>query len=640
MFQSLSSRLLIAVLLAAGLPFGVFVYFVAQFVERRITADNVELFLESKVFDVADKINRSLRERERDLALWSGERTAVQALQDSTPPDARDDLQQSIHLFFRSRDAYKLVMVFDRAGRPVSWNTVQRDGNPLSEPLQKRLAGADVYNEPWFQQAIGGARVGIDWHRNPLVVEDVSRRSIEPADYCYGFATPVSDPVTGLILGAVVLLVDWSSVQVEILDTVAVPVTSELRTSLQQYGAGYAFLWQSDANRIIGHHKRQLYDTRVSDDVKLPELSREVASNPNRIIQYEYPPGTQKRAAFRQTLRSGEGGFGWIVGIGVEDEVVFAPARLVRMVLIAGAGSGVAALALCLFVISRAITRPLTELAGEADKIARGELDARVRPAGPVETRTLGRSFNHMAEELARSRERLVRAEKEAAWREMARQVSHEIKNPLTPLKMSLTLLDRAWKDRSPDFENILQKSISLMDRQIESLRQIAVDFKTFAGAPDRRTETVRLSELVDEVILLYSAQAAERNIKISRSGGNGAVRGDQAELKRALVNFVDNAMAAAPEHGEINIAIEVAGRCIRVVVHDDGPGIPVEAREKLFTPYFSTKTQGTGLGLAIVRRIAEDHNGRAWHDTTVANGTAMVLELPLFTSNENKLQA
>lgn len=614
--------------LAAGLPFAAFVYFVADFVERRITTENVEFYLQSKVGDVADKLNVMLQERQRDLVIWSTERTATAALRE---PDGENinELRRTLDLFCKLKTVYKLLIVFDRGGRAVAWNGVDAREKPIRKFSQLRIKGADVFNKDWFQRALEGKRGGEDWHLDPLEVEDVATPSSRPEDYSVGLSAPIEDRETGEVLGAFYSLVSWQSIQCQILDPVStaaagLPVSERFQT-------GYAFLWLSDANHIIGHVNRNLYGKLVSEaPVNLPELSNAVRANPNGIVRYDYPAGTEKRAAFQQTTKNDDGGFGWIAGVTLEDEQIFAPAHFVRIVLVSGLVIGILGLLLWILVLSRAITKPLTALAGEAERIAEGDFSARVEPSGPAETVALGRAFNHMAEEIARNREQLVRAEKELAWREMARQVSHEIKNPLTPMKLSISLLEKAWRDKSPEFENILQRSIAAMDKQIESLRRIATDFRTFAGSPNRRREPVSIGRLLDEVVELYMAQAAARNIQIVRTGAEANAPGDAEELRRALVNLTDNAMQAAPDGSRVELAAAVDAAFVKIRVSDQGAGIPAEQREKLFTPYFSTKTHGTGLGLAIVRRIAEDHGGRAWWDASATPGTTMVFELPL----------
>ncbi len=624
-------------LVAVGVPFVVFTTVLLSVVESSIAAENAEFFLRNKASDVADKINLALRERRQDLQLWVTEPIAVAALRDPDDEEARSELRHTLDLFCKLKDVYDLLAVVDRSGRLIAWNSVDAEGTRLAEHRLRRLAGADLYRAPWFQRALAGETVPVDWHLDPLRVADVSVRSTEPSDYSVGFAAPIRDPEGGAVLGVWYSLMGWSSLQEQVLDRVQ-DYFRDLSKN-RQFQSGYAFLWMEDANVVIAHPNRALYGTRVAGPpVNLPNLHVQVRANPNRVVHYDYE-GKRKRAAFRQTLGRAEGGFGWIVGVGVEDEQIFAPTRQVGTILLIGAVAGLIALLLWILIISRTVSRPLAALTAESERIAMGDLDARVQPAGPAETVALAHAFNRMAEDLARSRSRLVRAEKEAAWREMARQVSHEIKNPLTPMKLSISLLERAWRDRAPEFDTILARALATIDRQIESLRRIAADFRAFAGAPERRSERVSLERVLEDSASLYAAIASERGVRIHREGSDLEVLGDPEEIRRAVVNLLDNAMQAAPPDSEIGLVLGRENGFARIDVRDRGPGVPPELREKLFTPYFSTRTHGTGLGLAIVRRIVEDHGGTVILEDSVtpdgaaAVGTTMVVRLPLLVA-------
>jgi signal transduction histidine kinase len=613
---------------AVAAPFAALTYFVHDVVERRITTDIAEFFLQNKASDVADKINLSLAERARDLRIWSREPTAIAALKDADDVQAHASLVQMLDRFCALKEVYDLLTVIDASGRAIAWNTRDARGEALSPQSQRRLAGVDLFDAPWFRTALEGQFARVDWHLDPLQQEDVSRRSSEPSEYSVGFAAPIRDPDSREVLGVWYSLMDWRWIQVEILDRVEEAIRQLSRN--RGYRGGYAFLWKEDADTIIGHSDRALYGEKVSGDrINLPRLSAAVRRDPGRLVLYSYPEGQPKRAAFRQTIPQEKGGFGWIVGVGLQDEPIFAPARVLGAILAFGTFAILAGLLIWALIVSRTVTRPLAALAAEAERIARGDLGARVAPAGPAETVALAHAFNRMTEDLARSREQVVRAEKESAWREMARQISHEIKNPLTPMKLSISLVERARREGSPDFDAILKRSVETIDRQVESLRRIASDFRAFAGAPVRRREPVSVKSLLEQAASLYTATAADRRITIARDAGGEEVTGDPEELVRAVVNLLDNAVQAAPEGSDIRLQARSVDGVVRISVHDDGPGVPPDVRSKLFTPYFSTRTQGTGLGLAIVRRIAEDHGGRAFLDESEP-GTTMVVELPL----------
>jgi len=610
-------------------PFAVFVYFVIDFVGRTVTADAAEFYLRNKAADVADKIDLSLRERRLDLLLWVREPTAVEALLDRDDAAARERATEALNTLCRVKEVYDLLAVFDASGRPVAWNTQRASGETISEENRLRLEGADVYNARWFIEALGGREVPVDWHRDSLLLKDVTFPSKEPSDYSVGYAAPIRDPArSDTVIGVWYSLLGWRAVQ-ELLDRAQIDARA---VDTERYRSAYAFLWKDDANTIIGHPDRSLYGTYVGGPpVNLPELREAVLKNPDGFHIYDYQ-GKSKRAGFRRTLGAREGGFGWIVGVGVKDEQVFEPARVAGTILLVGSLAAALGLLVTILVVSRTVTRPLVALSQEADRVARGELGARVVPSGPAETAALAQSFNRMAEDLEASREKLVRAEKELAWREMARQVSHEIKNPLTPMKLSIQLLERAWRDRSPEFENILQRAIATIDRQIESLRRIATDFKAFAGSAVHKRENIQIQKLLEDTAALFAAAAESKRVRIVVSSEPATVLGDPEELQRAVVNLLDNALQAAPPETAVDLSARTAHGRVRICVLDRGAGVPAELRPKLFTPYFSTRTHGTGLGLSIVRRIAEDHGGAALLDESTLDGTAMVLELPLAT--------
>ena len=203
------------------------------------------------------------------------------------------------------------------------------------------------------------------------------------------------------------------------------------------------------------------------------------------------------------------------------------------------------------FVVARRTTQPVQDLEAFTRRVASGDLDAQVPVHGHDELSDLARSFNRMTLRLKENSEQLVKAEKDAAWREMARQVAHEIKNPLTPIQLWASLLKRAHDDQSPEFENILEKTIDVVQKQVRTMRDIAKDFYRFAGE-HRDPMPVPVDEVLAEVLTLNSAWASEEGVEMTRTGedvgdsGDGlTVLADPDELRRALVNLLSNAMEA-----------------------------------------------------------------------------------------------
>jgi PAS domain S-box-containing protein len=246
----------------------------------------------------------------------------------------------------------------------------------------------------------------------------------------------------------------------------------------------------------------------------------------------------------------------------------------------------------------------------------------------------------------------LIRSKKLLAWGEMARQVAHEIKNPLTPMKLSVQHLKRAFHDAHPRFGELLDESADLIIEEIDTLQRIAAEFSTFARMPRREIRSVPASPLILETLRLYEDALRESRLAIDVPADLPSLLVDREEIRRLLINLLDNAVQATGGGGTIRVSARVAsgsprndegwklweatseetipGRVLAIRVLDDGPGVPEEARGKLFEPNFSTKTDGTGLGLAICRAIAADYGGVLAIGSTPGKGTLAVVALPL----------
>jgi len=283
-------------------------------------------------------------------------------------------------------------------------------------------------------------------------------------------------------------------------------------------------------------------------------------------------------------------------------------------------------------VVARRTTRPVQDLEAFTRRVASGDLDAQVTVHGHDELADLARSFNRMTRELKENRAQLVEAEKDAAWREMARQVAHEIKNPLTPIQLSASLLKRAHDEGSPEFPAILERTIEVVQRQVGNMREIARDFYTFAGQ-HRDPVPVDAGVILTEVFDLNEAWASEEGVRLEKGeslGDGHMVKADPDELQRALVNLVSNAIEASTGGGVIRGEVRLDGPMVQLTIEDSGRGIDEEVGSRLFEPYFTTRSSGTGLGLAIVRRIVEDLGGAV----SVMNredgpGARAVIQLP-----------
>jgi signal transduction histidine kinase len=292
--------------------------------------------------------------------------------------------------------------------------------------------------------------------------------------------------------------------------------------------------------------------------------------------------------------------------------------------LVAGALGALAAGAL---VASRT-TRPVEALREAAARVAAGDLSARVEARAGGEVGELVRAFNAMIQDLATGRARLAQAERVAAWREVARRLAHEIKNPLTPIAMSVETLREAQAAGRPDFREIFDEGTLAIGEEVRRLKRIVDEFSRFARLPAPERTPVSPEELVASVLALFAAPpgvAVEREVP----AGLPVVLADRDQAVQVLLNLVRNALEAMPGGGALRVAACTDGDGVAITVADTGPGIAAEDLPRLFEPYFTRKEGGTGLGLAIAQRIAEEHGGRLTVRSTPGQGAAFTFWLP-----------
>ncbi len=225
----------------------------------------------------------------------------------------------------------------------------------------------------------------------------------------------------------------------------------------------------------------------------------------------------------------------------------------------------------------------------------------------------------------------LIRAQKVAAWREVARRLAHEIKNPLTPIQLSAERLRRKLGDVEPPLQDLVQECTSTIIGEVESLKGLVDEFSQFARMPAPRAVPTNLHAFLNDTLSLYDGLFADVEFVKQYDPGVAQVRVDPEQMKRVMINLIDNAIEAMGRQGSmvIETAREVSNSLVRIVVADTGPGIPPAERDKLFLPYYSTKGRGSGLGLAIVRRIVAEHGGNIDVTDNVPSGTRFIIELP-----------
>ncbi|HET6226248.1 MAG TPA: ATP-binding protein, partial [Bacteroidia bacterium] len=233
--------------------------------------------------------------------------------------------------------------------------------------------------------------------------------------------------------------------------------------------------------------------------------------------------------------------------------------------------------------------------------------------------------------------ELLAKSERESAWREMAKQVAHEIKNPLTPMKLSLQHLQRTWKDHAPDMDKKMEQVTKTIIDQIDTLSSIATEFSNFAKMPKANYEQVNLQQtLLTTLALFRDLENIELEFK-SEFHGEAWVWADREQLLRVFNNLLKNAVQAIPEgkKGQIQVILKSQNNHFLVIVADNGVGINESVIHKIFTPNFTTKNTGMGLGLAMVKNIIENTGGHIWFETKVNVGTTFFVSLPVHHSEQ-----
>lgn len=281
--------------------------------------------------------------------------------------------------------------------------------------------------------------------------------------------------------------------------------------------------------------------------------------------------------------------------------------------------------------VANSVTRPLAAIADKLRQVKLGIQSERVDYQNDDEIGLLVRRYNDMVEALEQSTIELAKSQKESAWREMAKQVAHEIKNPLTPMKLNLQLLERAFESDPERAKEMYKRISSSLIEQIDGLAHIASEFSNFAKMPTAKNERFLVNKLVESVCELFEE---EGKCKVALSIPEKAiyVMADKNQLMRVLNNLVKNAIQAIPEgrEGEISVSVIAENAKVIISVQDNGIGIPEDQRLQVFVPHFTTKTSGSGLGLAMSKQIVEAAEGRIWFETEIYRGTTFFVELPM----------
>lgn len=290
-------------------------------------------------------------------------------------------------------------------------------------------------------------------------------------------------------------------------------------------------------------------------------------------------------------------------------------------------------LALGLVLTSR-LTRPLSDLTEGIDRIAAGDLAARVPERGSGELADLMRHFNSMGERLRTQQADLARLERLATWRQMARFLAHEIKNPLTPIQLAAEQMRDAYRGDDPTYTKLVQESAAIIQEEVHVMWKLVGEFSQFARLPEIRAARMPAGDLVRDLLALYGPSQLEAGAgALSIAAAGGEIHCDRDQLKRALVNLIDNALAAQASVGrtepvELNFLPRSGGGVV-VRVRDHGPGIPDDHKRRVFEPDYTTKSGGMGMGLAIVEDIVRQHGGTIEVLDAIGEGALFQITLP-----------
>jgi len=281
-------------------------------------------------------------------------------------------------------------------------------------------------------------------------------------------------------------------------------------------------------------------------------------------------------------------------------------------------------------ILSEYITKPLKLIQEKLSKVKLGKESEPIEWKSQDEIGSLVNEYNRMIDALQMSAELLAKSERETAWREMAKQVAHEIKNPLTPMKLSIQHLQRTWKNKDDDMDKKIERITATIIEQIETLSVIASEFSNFAKMPVTVNEKINMRNVLENAISLFK-DSSDTEIDFSSEVEEANIYADKEQLLRVFNNLLKNAIQAIPENiqGKIQVTIGRTEGMFLVKIKDNGTGINEEQISKIFTPNFTTKSGGMGLGLAMVRSIIETFSGKIWFETTKGIGTTFFISIP-----------
>lgn len=286
------------------------------------------------------------------------------------------------------------------------------------------------------------------------------------------------------------------------------------------------------------------------------------------------------------------------------------------------------------FLLADALIIPIANLVKATRRVAEGDFSFRVLTRQDDELATLVNSFNRMIGELETSRKQVRQAEKISTWQEIAQRMAHEIKNPLTPIRLSAERIAKTFNEKPQLLKNVIDPSVNAIIKEVSNLDRLLAEFREFARLPIPTLKITKLKSLISEVAQLYAHVNPKVSINFTEINDEINLLLDQSQIQRALANLVKNAIQAMPNGGQVNLRAYYVQRdntkICRIQILDNGKGIPKKFYDKIFDPYFTTEENGTGLGLAIVERIVFDHGGNIWFESQLNQGSNFYIDLPV----------
>jgi signal transduction histidine kinase len=408
-------------------------------------------------------------------------------------------------------------------------------------------------------------------------------------------------------------------------------IDTHFLASLSIPSGTHLLLWKADRGEFVATEPDPL--RKAARYQPLVDLARNGRSD-SRAIVYRTSDPADSESVHALPLLAPDGGVLAVLLVANSRRDVIALERSIRLTAFGVGAAGVLIGILLSGWLGTRITRPVQQLAEAARSVSAGNLDVRLDVPSGDELGDLADAFDHMTRDLLDHRDRLLQAERVAAWRELARRLAHELKNPLFPLQLTVENLVRAREVAPDQFDEVFRESTSTLLQELANMKAIIGRFSDFSKMPSPQLRPLQMNEVAAQVARLVEPQTGRATEKISAvldlAPDLPLVAADSDLLYRVVQNLALNAIDAMPKGGTLTLRTRTDGRAVRLDVADTGEGLAREECERLFTPYYTTKQHGTGLGLAIVQSIVSDHHGKVWVDSDPGRGATFHIELPI----------